>query len=255
MTVLYFTATGNSLYVARRFEGKNVSIPQAIKNNLYEFTDDIIGIVYPAFGHEMPPIVQRFLQKATLDAEYKFCILTYGRRNGGAAELAEKFFASCGIRMDYIDIVLMADNFLPVFDMDEERTLDKKVDEQLSAIVQKVDQRVKYIRPSSAEDVAAHKQFISMKSKNPDDYNGSQLLITDKCVGCGICLKVCPVGNIYLENGVAKRKNEQCEFCLSCAHNCTVKAITCRNSDKNPNARYRNENICLCEIVKANNQN
>ncbi|SPW87228.1 Uncharacterised protein [Enterococcus faecium] len=33
MTILYFTATGNSLYVAKRLGGKLISIPQMIKEN------------------------------------------------------------------------------------------------------------------------------------------------------------------------------------------------------------------------------
>ncbi|CAG4707272.1 Uncharacterised protein (plasmid) [Enterococcus faecalis] len=43
MTILYFTATGNSLYVAKRLGGKLISIPQMIKENKYEFSDERIG--------------------------------------------------------------------------------------------------------------------------------------------------------------------------------------------------------------------
>ena len=254
MTILYFTATGNSLYVAKQFKSELVSIPQAMKNGRYNFSDDAIGLVCPVFGHEMPPIVKRFLEKANLNAAYRFCILTYGRRNGGAAELAEQFLSSCGLTFDYIDIVLMADNFLPAFDMDEERGIDKMVDEQLSVIIENIAAKKRYIRPSTEGDREAHQQFLGRKEKNPENYDGRLIIIGDGCIGCGICVKVCPTGNLYLENGIAKRKAEQCEFCLSCAHNCTVKAITFRNGEKNPNARYRNENVCLCEIIKANNQ-
>ncbi|SPW41113.1 Uncharacterised protein [Enterococcus faecium] len=49
MTILYFTATGNSLYVAKRLGGKLISIPQMIKENKYEFSDERIGIVFPVF--------------------------------------------------------------------------------------------------------------------------------------------------------------------------------------------------------------
>ena len=44
MTILYFTATGNSLYVAKRLGGKLISIPQMIKENKYEFSDERIGL-------------------------------------------------------------------------------------------------------------------------------------------------------------------------------------------------------------------
>lgn len=47
MKILYFTATGNSLAVAKKLGGELISIPQAIKNNQYEIKDDVIGFVFP----------------------------------------------------------------------------------------------------------------------------------------------------------------------------------------------------------------
>ena len=35
--VFYFTATGNSLYVAKKFDENPMSIPQMLKNNTYDF--------------------------------------------------------------------------------------------------------------------------------------------------------------------------------------------------------------------------
>ena len=86
--------------------------------------------------------------------------------------------------------------------------------------------------------------------------DGSQLKIkANTCIGCGICQKVCPIDNIVIGSGIAVRKNAKCEYCLACAHNCPQKAITIKRGEKNPNARYRNENITLDEIIKANHQN
>lgn len=124
--VFYFTGTGNSLYVAKRMEGKPVSIPQIIKNETLEFTADAIGIVAPVYGHEMPPMVKDFLHKAEFHTDYFYIILTYGNRHGGASELAETFCQKCGIVPSYINVLLMVDNWLPGFDMDEQRLMEKK---------------------------------------------------------------------------------------------------------------------------------
>ena len=43
--VFYFTATGNSLYVARAFSDDPISIPQALKEGKLEYDADEIGIV------------------------------------------------------------------------------------------------------------------------------------------------------------------------------------------------------------------
>lgn len=48
--------------------------------------------------------------------------------------------------------------------------------------------------------------------------------------------------------------SEGCISCMACIHSCPMMAIRLKMPEKNPHARYRNENISLCEIVEANNQ-
>ena len=52
-------------------------------------------------------------------------------------------------------------------------------------------------------------------------------LWTEKCIGCGRCMEVCP-HNVFVANGKkaqVKDKN-QCMECGACAKNCPVNAIT-----------------------------
>lgn len=66
-TVLYFTGTGNSLYVAKELAGKDgetLSIPQLMKQKRFVIEADEIGIVYPIYGHYPPYMVRQFIQKA-----------------------------------------------------------------------------------------------------------------------------------------------------------------------------------------------
>ena len=70
--ILYFTGTGNCLYIARQLAGKHaelLSIPQLMKQGRYEFEADEIGIVYPIYGHMPPYMVRQFIRKAKLQAE------------------------------------------------------------------------------------------------------------------------------------------------------------------------------------------
>ena len=78
-------------------------------------------------------------------------------------------------------------------------------------------------------------------------------MILEKCVGCGICSKVCPIGNFYVDDTKkAARRINTCEFFLACTNNCPQKAITLNIQDKNPDARYRNPSVKLTEIIEAN---
>ena len=132
--IFYFTATGNSLYAASLLEEERVSIPQVMWQDDLTFTDARIGIVAPVYGHEVPQMVREFMTRAVFHTDYFYMILTYGNRHGGAAELAQKLCAECGIDPAYINVVLMADNWLPAFDMEEQKRLDKQVEAQLSVI-------------------------------------------------------------------------------------------------------------------------
>ena len=125
--VFYFTATGNSLYVAKELEARPVSIAPAIHEPNKVYRADRIGIVCPIFGHEMPELVKDFLKAARFETDYFYILLTYGNRHGGAAELAKAYVEELGIHPDYINVILMVDNFLPGFDMEEQKQLDKKV--------------------------------------------------------------------------------------------------------------------------------
>ena len=79
--------------------------------------------------HEVPPMVKDFLRESTFETGYFCIILTYGCRHGGAAELAKALCGECGVRVDYVNTLHMADNWLPAFDMDAERAMDKHIPE------------------------------------------------------------------------------------------------------------------------------
>ena len=51
-------------------------------------------------------------------------------------------------------------------------------------------------------------------------------LIEDKCVGCGMCLNVCPHGVFQMKEGKARiLDKDSCMECGACAKNCAFFAI------------------------------
>jgi ferredoxin len=47
----------------------------------------------------------------------------------------------------------------------------------------------------------------------------------DKCVGCGICVEKCPVGEISMENGKARINMVECIRCGICHDICPQEAV------------------------------
>lgn len=253
--VFYFTATGNSLYAAKLFSDMPVSIPQIMRTGERVFSDREIGIVFPVFAGEPPKLVLEFLKESKLNAKYLYLILTYGFDQSDAPEFAARMAEECGHHVDYAVGVKMVDNYLPMFDMEEEIRLDKQVEEQLAAALRDVSERKRFIPEATQAERELHARVAEMNRQSPAFNDGSQIMVKETCVGCGICERVCPIGNFYVENGRAKRKQDTCEFCLACAQNCPQKAIGLTMADKNPTARYRNEHISLSEIIAANENN
>lgn len=51
-----------------------------------------------------------------------------------------------------------------------------------------------------------------------------QFYVTDECVSCGRCAKVCPVGNLQMQNGKPVWE-DRCRYCMACLNRCKKNAI------------------------------
>lgn len=267
--VLYFTGTGNCLYVSRQLADEQtelLSIPQLMKQQRFDIEADEIGLVYPIYGHMPPYMVRQFIQKAKLKAEYKFAILTYGARKCDAVEIWDRISRKAGNSFDYINTLVMVDNWLPNFDMNEQIKMDKHIPENLEKIAADIAGRKKWHEPVTEQERKNHRGFLALSGLDPEKgflmESKKYFTVTDACIGCGVCVSVCPRGNYALTSQGVK-VNGDCEFCFACIQNCPQKAIRfakneddplLRNGEANPNARYRNENISLMDIKRANNQ-
>lgn len=267
--ILYFTGTGNCLYVARQLGGKDaelLSIPQLMKQDDIVIEADEIGIVYPIYGHMPPNMVRRFINKARLKAPYKFAVLTYGNRKCNAVEIWDEIARDAGVDFDYIATLIMVDNWLPNFDMNEQILIDKHIPENLEKISADLAEHRRRHEPVTDEERMQHQGFMLFTGIDPKVgfllRSEDCFAVTDACIGCGACVAVCPRGNYSLKaQGVSAEGD--CEFCFACIHNCPQKAIQfakndkiplLRNGEVNPNARYRNEHVSLVDIKRANNQ-
>ena len=47
---------------------------------------------------------------------------------------------------------------------------------------------------------------------------------TDKCIGCGKCVKLCPLNNVTLQAGKPVW-GDNCTHCMACIGNCPTQAI------------------------------
>jgi ferredoxin len=253
MLIFYFTATGNSLSVAKRIGGELLSIPQIIDRPELDFKDDAIGLVFPIYGYGPPKMVKRFLEKATWAAEYAFAIGTYGNKPGAAMENMQNGTRRCQRPFDYAESLLMVDNYLPYYDTKDQiaKLGEKRTEENLVRIVEEVKAR----RPRWAvatQSQRADTMFVQSRRRPFLDGNKAKSYLVDEtCDRCGVCAKVCPAHNIEVaHDGISFL--ERCEFCLACVHLCPQRALRLRR--EKGRARFMNPEVTLDEIIEANNR-
>ena len=78
MKILYYTSTGNNLYISKRLGGELLSIPQLMKDNIFDIEDDAVGIVFPVFFATSPKTIRQFIEKVNIKTDYLFLIYSYG---------------------------------------------------------------------------------------------------------------------------------------------------------------------------------
>ena len=162
--IFYFTGTGNCLYVARQLADENtelLSIPQMMNQGRTDFEADDIGLVYPIYGHMPPYMVRQFLKKARLKADYTFAVLTFGARKCNAVEILDGITRKAGWRFSYLSTLMMVDNWLPNFDMNEQVKMDKHIPENLAVIKDDINKQKHWMQPVSEEEREQHAGFIA----------------------------------------------------------------------------------------------
>ena len=244
--LFYFTATGNSLYVAKRLDPRCISIAQAIHDDPQPYQDAQIGIVCPVHAQQIPELVSTFLHDAHFDTPYFYMILTYGSHYGKAPQQAFELALRLGINPAYINAVMMADSFLPAADIEKEMATDKHISAQIDAIRTDLNARRRFILPLDAQDEP--ERCIQPDAKR------TMFVISEDCIGCGICRKICPMDRFTIQAQKSQYDPKGCIACMACIHACPMNAIQLTIPEKTRNARYRNAHITLCELIEANDQ-
>ena len=244
--ILYFSATGNSKYVATRIAqaiGQNiVSIADCIHENKYTFEEETIGIISPTYDWGLPSIVREFLEKASFQTKYMYFIATYGTTPGAIGHMANKAIQKRSIDAYYS--IRMVDTWTPIFDISTPEKIEKytkTTEEDIDNIICRVRERHanKHMSPRTP---AIFTELIAQPIYNRKVRRTSHFHVQDNCIGCGLCAKKCPVQAIEMQNKRPVWVKEKCVMCLGCLHRCPEFAIQYGKNTKK-HGQYTNPNI------------
>lgn len=231
--VFYFTATGNSKYVADKIVSTTgeqaINIADCIKNNQYSFeikSDESVGIVVPIYYYGIPMIATEFLSKLKIQSKasnyYTYAVLNCGGSTGDSARFIKNF-----IKPDAVYGVKMIDNYVPMFKQDSKEAIEKKLDEAEQAL-DKIATLINAKATGTYNPVVG--QFPHLLT--PIVYlmykkgrKTKKFKVSDKYNGCGLCEEICPRKIIDCSSKKPVWTVHQCEECLACLHRCPTAAI------------------------------
>ncbi len=244
--ILYFSATGNCKYVATRLvqseEQEMLSIVDCIRNGQYIFADKTIGIISPTYDWGLPSIVKEFLENASFQTEYLYCVATYGTTPGASGAIANK--AIQNRKIDAYYSVRTADTWTPIFDLSTPEKVakyTKNTEAEISSIIRSVKERNKnrYMSPRTPAFIT---EWIAEPIYNSKVRRTINFCVEATCIGCGLCAKKCPVNAIEMHDKRPVWVKDKCVMCLGCLHRCPKFAIQYGKNTKR-HGQYTNPNV------------
>lgn len=240
--IIYFSATGNSRYVANQLAADKeriIFIPDAIDQEIYEYNvepNENVGIISPTYNWTIPSIVEEFLEKLKLNYStkpYIYYVGTFGTTTGAAAAMANRYMTSKGYSFDAMFDVQMPDTWTPTFDLSDK--------EHVKKINHLADVQIQQLQEAVSDKITGKHMHITMPYAagvigkhiydNKTRYT-SNLSVEDTCIGCGLCAKKCPVHAIAMKEKHPVWVKEKCTMCLGCLHHCPKFAIQCGKKTK-----------------------
>jgi ferredoxin len=233
-TIYFFTGTGNSLAVARKVAGVLGGcelVPIASLDKMPEKiipVADRVGIVSPVYDAGLPVIVAKFVKRLDLaGAGYAFGIVTMGGIGVSALhQLNGILVQNGGKKLDAAFAVRMPGNFPPIGKsrmVESANPVFAAADVRLTEIAGSIDKGLAV--PPGYSPVSALMKCLTYEGFSRHVHNiDNNFSVSAACTSCGTCAKVCPVGNITMENG-RPIYSHRCECCCACLHFCPVQAI------------------------------
>lgn len=233
--VLFFSATGNTEFIARQLALKLgddcLNLLDRVKRGDHSplHSDKPFIICAPVYVCEMPRFLAKYLKQQTFTGSREvYFIFTSGGYAGISGQLAKamvrkkkmKYLGHAEFKMPRNYVANDHYSMLPAEQVQERILNSCRHLEEVVADIQAG-------RKLKARHIWLFETIITLPF-NPVwsrlKYKTDDFYTTDACVGCGKCERLCPLNNISLK----ERKpvwGQECTHCMACIANCPTEAI------------------------------
>lgn len=237
MVGVYFSGTGNSRHVldvflktydetSKFFSIEDDGVLTAVKEQ------EELVFAYPVQYSTVPKILRDFISenKDLWNGKKVFVIATMGLFSGDGAGVLARLLQKYGAEILGGLHVTMPDS------IGDEKVLKRSLRKN-KELVRRAEERVRKaavclrngnptkegLGPfSRMTGFFGQRLYFGNKTKT---YSDKLKIDADKCVGCGKCVKLCPMKNIALAEGACVSGN-RCTMCYRCVNTCPKQAIT-----------------------------
>lgn len=262
--IIYFSACGNSKQASEMLAQKIgdervVNIAKAFKNNEFEYRledGESLGFVFPVYFWGVPSVVLDFIKQLKIENlkdNYVYTAMTCGSSTGLAGKMLKKALKKRGIALNAEYGIVMPDTYVVMFPVNEKSEAIEILD-KAETYIDKVASSIKEKKTGKTNEYKGGiKQFITYITYplyNKVYRKTKRFKVSDSCIGCGICAKICPVSAIEMKPEASdSEKNrptwvlDKCVHCLACIHRCPQNSIA--NGMSSTNGQYINPRVKL----------
>lgn len=239
--IVFFSGTGNTRHCAemlaeRLGESLHEFSPQELRHpeecSLACGSDDVRIIwAFPTYSWGVPPVVANLMQNINLTDRVKqlphYMLTTCGDDMAFADRQWRKILTRKGLECLHAFAVVMPNTYVLMkgFDTDPAELAKSKIEASAQTL-----QEIAEAIENSGASLTVRGRFPWIKSAiiypwfrrfamSPRPFHA-----VDRCIGCGLCAKSCPMANISMKQG-RPHWGAECAMCLRCYHICPRHAV------------------------------
>ncbi len=228
--IYYFTGTGNSMRAARVIAekiGETELISMRCNPKEVSAMDcDVVGFVYPVYHWTMPAPAVAFVEELEINPNaYVFVVAMPSFVCGIACERLAEVLSQKNIDIDYGNLVHCVANYAIVYPpFPSPKVMVPRMEKKIKKIAKDISVEKRRAYPRASKIIKHRRNKVMAPYLELQKYADIPFVVSQDCVSCGLCSRVCPCNNIVLENGKPQFQHH-CANCMACVVSCPKRAI------------------------------
>lgn len=231
----WFSASGNTHQAAVAFAERLQQLGWAVELRSLEHSDPqaidpdaMLGLAFPTHSFTVPEIVRSFVRLLPQSEGAAAIMLgTHGAFSGGVVGPLKRELTAKGFRCTAAKIITMPDSFFPFSsDVANQTKLKKGIAQTIRYAEDVASSKASWRRWAVLADLyAAFWKGLFGSRKWCRKYFTTVHVQSARCMRCGTCVRLCPVGALEQDHAALPCITKKCTNCLRCVAICPNDAM------------------------------